>query len=174
MAGRSSSLLLSCRASCPGGSARASVASIAGQPWWVRPSADYVAGGDPTGRRPVTVVPQPGSDSISTAPPNADRRSAMFWSPEPCGVAVVSNPDPSSVTRKTRKPPSIDRTTLRWEAVAYLAAFCIASKQQKYTAASASGEYRTTPSLSTLTGRWLLRACADRAAGSPLSAKSDG
>jgi hypothetical protein len=38
------------------------------------------------GIRPVTVVPLPGAERTFSEPPSADRRSVMFWMPEPMAV----------------------------------------------------------------------------------------
>ena len=57
---------------------------------------------------------------------------------------------------------------------AYLAMFCSASRQQKYTAASVSCGKRPIPSASTATGSEDLLACALSAAASPRSAGSGG
>ena len=42
------------------------------------------------GRCPVMMVPRLGADRISSWPPSAASRSAMFRSPEPVGVWLVS------------------------------------------------------------------------------------
>ena len=60
------------------------------------------------------------------------------------------------------------------DALAYLAMFCSASRQQKYTAASVSWPKRPIPSASTVTGTGDLSACASSAAASPRSASSGG
>ncbi len=61
-----------------------------------------------------------------------------------------------------------------WDALAYLAVFCSASRQQKYTAASVSCPNRPILSASTVTGTADLPACALSAAASPRSARSGG
>jgi hydroxyacylglutathione hydrolase len=42
------------------------------------------------GIRPATVVPAPGAERTFSEPPSADRRSAMFWMPEPMAVVEES------------------------------------------------------------------------------------
>jgi glyoxylase-like metal-dependent hydrolase (beta-lactamase superfamily II) len=42
------------------------------------------------GIRPVTVVPLPGAERTLSEPPSADRRSVMFWVPDPVAVVVGS------------------------------------------------------------------------------------
>ena len=99
----------------------------------------------------------------------------MFCMPDPNGVRSGSKPRPSSVTSKVRVPsptPTGGATTRL--ASAYLATFCSASRQQKYTAASASCGYRPMPSAWTSTGTAALRACASSADASPWSASSGG
>src|SRR5205809_864160 len=54
------------------------------------------------------------------------------------GVRSGSNPRPSSVTSKVSSPSCAERRTRALVAWAYFATFCSASRQQKYTAASAS------------------------------------
>jgi len=43
-----------------------------------------------TGIRPATVVPPPGAERTSNEPPSTDRRSAIFWMPEPMAVVEES------------------------------------------------------------------------------------
>ena len=94
--------------------------------------------------------------------------------PLPRGVALGSNPVPSSVTSNESSPSLAHSRASARVACAYFATFCSASRQEKYTADSTSCGYRATPSGDTLTGSGDLRACASRAAASPLSASSGG
>ena len=90
------------------------------------------------GNKRRTVVPTPGDERSSIDPPSAASRSAMFVSPDPRGIVAGSNPRPSSVTAND-SVPSDERSSIRTAAAsAYFDAFCNASNEQKYTAASTS------------------------------------
>jgi hypothetical protein len=127
-----------------------------------------------TGRCPVMVVPWLGADRTSSLPPRAASRSAMFRWPEPSGVWLVSEPAPSSDRVKRSVPFCLCRQMRARVAWAYLAVFCKASRQQKYTAASVCCGKRPIPSASTVTGSGDLLAWAPSAAASPRSASSGG
>ena len=72
-------------------------------------------------------------------PPTAPMRSRMPVRPEPSS-ALESKPLPSSSTRKANPSPSrLRRTITEAPSPACLAAFWIASRQQRYTASSTSG-----------------------------------
>src|SRR5262249_61903544 len=75
-------------------------------------------------------------------------RSAMPCRPVPWEALGVSKPSPSSATANCRWPPGLDKPMVAWEARAYLAVFCRASRTQKYTAASASRGQRPMPAAS--------------------------
>src|SRR5664280_1659572 len=127
-----------------------------------------------SGIEPRTVDPEPGVDSHRTEPPMAPRRSLMFMNPCPAWATSGSNPGPSSLTAKRRPPSSSHTRSCTWASGACLAAFCSASRQQKYTAASTAAEKRPIPSTDASTSRGLLDATARRASGSPLSISSGG
>src|SRR5579864_1354756 len=120
------------------------------------------------------LVPAPGYDTTSTLPPSASTRSFMLVSPAPLRVEVTSNPAPSSLTSKLSMPSSPLSRTTACEAPAYFCTFCSASSTQKYTVASTSCSYRSTPSASTATGTVALRACDSSATISPLSPSNGG
>ena len=97
----------------------------------------------------------------------------MLARPDP-RACEGSNPTPSSSTRNVRSPFDSARLIRAPEAFAYLAMFCIASRTQKYTAASISCGYRPMPSMPNSTGSVDLRAWASSAAPRPASASSGG
>ena len=92
-----------------------------------------------TGRLPVTVVPSPGVEVTVSSPPTAARRSRMLVRPAPRVDPFTSNPQPSSRTSKCSPSPAVRSIVIRCAPSACLDAFCIASRQQKYTALSTSG-----------------------------------
>src|SRR5262249_20311486 len=66
--------------------------SCCGQAWWstLMPTPVAAAAPERTGRCPAIVVPWLGADRISSRPPSAASRSAMFRSPEPMAVWRLS------------------------------------------------------------------------------------
>ena len=101
----------------------------------------------------------------------------MFASPAPALVTSGSKPAPSSWTRSRSTafsgPARSSQTSTRW-APACLAAFCRASRQQKYSAASTCRDWRGTSSASIRTSTGLVTAAARRAGTSPSSSSSRG
>src|SRR6266581_1544969 len=92
-----------------------------------------------TGTTPWIRLPRP-FDSTRRVPPTAPSRSRMLVRPAPSPSRPASKPAPSSQTSNSRPPASSQILTRAVaSAPACLAAFCIASRQQKYTAASISG-----------------------------------
>ena len=95
------------------------------------------------GIAPLILVPWPGADSMARVPSMAPRRSPMLTKPWPSSpkpwVRSTVNPAPSSDTSKWRTSSSSHTRTLAVApSPACLPAFCSASRQQKYTAASIS------------------------------------
>ena len=127
-----------------------------------------------TGNRPSIVVPRPGLDVTVTWPSSAPTRSAIPCSPVPPVAAAGSNPRPSSETVKHNEWSRSAIDTEAEDAEAYFAMFCIASRHEKYTAASTSCGYRAIASAWTSTGRPDFLACASSAETRPLSARSGG
>ena len=119
------------------------------------------------GTRPSTVVPRPGVERTSSMPPRAAMRSDIFCSPEPEPALRTSKPGPSSATANVSQPSSAPRSTRPGASGACLARFWSASRQQKYTPASASGAYRRAPipSLASRTSGHALATYASSAAG---------
>src|SRR5712691_7741573 len=120
------------------------------------------------------VVPWLGADRTSSRPPSAASLSAMFPQARTHrGVAgvvagsVVGHGEAQRSAAGLKGDAAVD-------AWAYLAMFCSASRQQKYTAASVSCGNRPIPSASTVTGTADLPVWALSAATSPRSASSGG
>ena len=85
-----------------------------------------------TGTRPKIVVPSPGADRISSAPPIASRRSAIPCSPVPFDPrSPTENPTPSSDTANVSVPSVCDSETVAWLAPAYFERLFSASSAQK-------------------------------------------
>jgi hypothetical protein len=98
----------------------------------------------------------------------------MFTYPCPRLATAASNPGPSSLTVNSSPPDSSHTRISTCAPAACLAAFCRASRQQKYTAASISDPYRPMPSQVTSTGSGLRPPAARSASRRPLSASSGG
>ena len=85
----------------------------------------------PTGIEPLTVVPRPAADAISSEPPSASSRSRMFVRPDPC-AAATSNPTPSSRDLEPQLPVGGRQTDLdRGRPPRTSPMFCNASSMQK-------------------------------------------
>jgi hypothetical protein len=86
----------------------------------------------------ATRVPRPGLETTTSVPPTAASRSRMLVNPRPPVIDVESKPAPSSRTSTRSAPLSDSSITEAVAPCACLAAFCSASRQQKYAAVSTS------------------------------------
>ena len=117
-------------------------------------------------------VPSPGRLSVTSVPPADSTRSRTL---EQAGAgrrhgrveaeAVVLDDEAQRAVASVDERPVIEL------APECLAAFCTASRQQKYAAASTPAAYRPTPTARTSTGIMLVPTAAVRAASSPSAAE---
>ena len=112
-------------------------------------------------------VPPPGAVPVVRVPPTDSMRSRRLASPVPTGVVAGSKPMPSSSTRKLSLPSRPVRATRILVALECFAAFCTASRQQKYAVASTLAAYLPTPVAVTSTGITLVARAVVRAGTSP-------
>ena len=124
--------------------------------------------------RPVTTVPAPGTERTSSSPPRDPIRSDMLRMPIPRRTVVGSNPMPSSRTENVTSSTERLSVTVSADACAYFEAFCIASRQQKYTAISTDFGSRPTSRTSSVTGTAARFVCRVSAPSSPSSARTGG